>query len=54
MYDRLEFYYQPVVAGFLNLRLATCLHFTGNGFEGWQQKLCLVVNLDNFRIRNRS
>ena len=54
MYDRLEFYYQPVVAGFLNLRLAACLHFTRNGFEGWQQKLCLVVNLDNFRIRNRS
>ena len=54
MYDRLEFYYQPVVACFLSLLLATCLHFTGNGFEGWQQNLCLVVNLDNFRIRNRS
>ncbi|MGN0202412.1 MAG: hypothetical protein ACI399_05845 [Candidatus Cryptobacteroides sp.] len=51
IYDRLEIFYQPTIAGFLNLRLSACLHFTGKGFEGWQQRFVLFVNLDNHRVK---
>lgn len=52
-YDRLEAYYQPKIASFLDLKVAVVLHFAGDfnkpsdfGFAGWQQKFSLLFNLD--------
>ncbi|MGN1215334.1 MAG: hypothetical protein ACI4TJ_03715 [Candidatus Cryptobacteroides sp.] len=52
VYDRLDLYYQPIVAGILNLRISNRFHFSGNGYEGWQQVVLLSVNLDRFRVKN--
>ena len=46
-YDRLEVYYEPHIADFLDLRLAVVAHFPdGFKYGGMQQKLSLVFNLD--------
>lgn len=46
-YDRLEVYYQPHIADFLDLRLAITAHFPdGFRYEGMQQKLSLIFSLD--------
>lgn len=46
-YDRLEVYYQPHIADFLDLRLSVVAHFPdGFRYEGMQQKLSLVFSLD--------
>lgn len=46
LYDRLELYYQPQIASFLDLRLSAVMHFADDAFQGWQQKLSLVFNLE--------
>ena len=47
VYDRLEVYYQPHIADFLDLRLAVTAHFPdGFRYEGLQQKLSLIFSLD--------
>ena len=46
-YERLEVYYEPHIADFLDLRLAVVAHFPdGFKYGGMQQKLSLVFNLD--------
>lgn len=46
-YDRLEVYYQPHIADFLDLRLAVTAHFPEDfRYAGMQQKLSLIFNLD--------
>lgn len=47
VYDRLEVYYQPHIADFLDLRLSIAAHFPdGFRYAGMQQKLSLVFSLD--------
>ena len=47
LYDRLEVFYEPHIADFLNLRLSIVAHFPdGFRYAGMQQKLSLVFNLD--------
>lgn len=46
-YDRLEVFYEPHIADFLDLRLAIVAHFPdGFKYGGMQQKLSLVFNLN--------
>lgn len=46
-YDRLEVFYEPHIADFLDLRLSIVAHFPdGFKYAGMQQKLSLVFNLD--------
>ena len=46
-YDRLEVYYQPHIADFLDLRLSVVAHFpNGFSYAGMQQKLSLFFSLD--------
>ncbi len=46
LYNKLEAYYQPGIADFLDLRISAVMHFTDAGFQGWQQKIGLVFNLE--------
>ena len=47
VYDRLEVWYQPHIADFLDLRLSVVAHFPDNfRFEGTQQKISLIFSLD--------
>jgi len=48
-YDRLEAYYQPSIASFLDLRISFVAHFAQGQFQGWQQKLGLVFDLEKAR-----
>lgn len=58
-YDRLMFYWQPHISDFLDLRLSVVFHYQGDrsgsggnfdpSFQGWQQMLSLVFNLDKAR-----
>lgn len=46
-YDRVELYYQPHIADFLDLRLSIVAHFPdGFRYAGMQQKASLIFNLD--------
>ena len=46
-YDRLEVYYQPHIADFLDLRLSIVAHFPYDfNYAGMQQKLSLIFSLD--------
>lgn len=45
-YDRLEVYYEPVIASFLRLRISAVMHFNG-GFSGWQQIVSLKFDLQS-------
>lgn len=49
-YDRLEVYYQPKIASFLDFRISVVAHFASNashsGYQGWQQKFSLVFDLE--------
>jgi len=47
-YDRLEAYYQPHISDFLDIRVSLIARFAG-GFQGWQQQISLVFNLDRAR-----
>ena len=44
-YDRAEIYWQPYIADFVRLRLSAVFHFTGDGFQGSQQKLSVLFDL---------
>ena len=44
-YNRLEVFYQPHIADFIDLRLSVIAHFPGS-FAGTQQQLSLLFNLD--------
>ncbi len=46
VYDRAEVYWQPYIADFVSLRLSAVFHFTGEGFQGSQQKLGVVFDLE--------
>ena len=45
-YDRAEVYWQPYIADFVSLRLSAVFHFAGDGFQGSQQKLGVVFDLE--------
>ena len=45
-YDRAEVYWQPYIADFVSLRLSAVFHLTGDGFQGSQQKLGVVFDLE--------
>lgn len=59
-YHRLEAYYEPVIGGFVSIRVAVVLHFN-ESFSGWQQMVGLRFNLNDLltnlekrkNIRNR-
>ena len=44
-YDRAEVYWQPYVADFVRVRLSAVFHFTGDGYQGSQQRLSVVFDL---------
>ena len=44
-YDRAEVYLQPYVADFVRVRLSAVFHFTGDGYQGSQQRLSVVFDL---------
>lgn len=46
MYDRLEIYYEPLIASFLRLKVSAVMHFNG-GFSGWQQIVSLKFDLQS-------
>ena len=45
-YNRAEIYWQPYIADFVSLRLSAVFHFAGEGFQGSQQKLSVVFDLE--------
>lgn len=50
-YDRLELFYEPNIAGFIDLKVGVVAHFAPTrdyafGFAGWQQRVGLTFNLD--------
>ena len=50
-YDRLELFYEPSIAGFIDLKVGIVAHFAPTrdyafGFAGWQQRVGLTFNLD--------
>lgn len=45
-YDRAEAYWQPRIADFVSLRLSAVFHFSCEGYQGCQQKLGVVFDLD--------
>ncbi len=45
-YNRAEAYWQPYIADFVSLRLSAVFHFAGEGFQGSQQKLSVVFDLE--------
>lgn len=47
--DCTEFFYQPHVFDFMDIRLAVDLHFVGSKMIGSQQKFSLVIDLDTIR-----
>ncbi len=51
-YDRLEAFWQPRIAPFLDLRIGAVFHFDGMGFQGWQQQLTLLFDLGRARQKN--
>lgn len=52
-YDRLEFYYEPRIGEFLQLRVSALFHFNGNRFSGSQQMVGLRFNLEKCLERYR-
>ena len=54
VYDRLEFFYEPRISRFLDLKVAAVLHFSG-GYAGWQQMVTVHFNLQELMegIKNR-
>ncbi|MDD7456442.1 MAG: hypothetical protein PUK70_09420 [Bacteroidales bacterium] len=45
-YDRLEAYWQKNFGRFLALRTGLVFHFSDNHYDGWQQQLTLIFNLE--------
>ena len=54
IYDRLEVYYEPRIASFLDLRVELAVHFHSTGYSGFQQRLSLIFNLQNLLGSSRS
>lgn len=54
IYDRLEVYYEPRIASFLDLRVELAVHFHSTGYSGFQQRLSLIFNLQNLLDHSRS
>ena len=54
IYDRLEVYYEPRIASFLDLRVELAVHFHSKGYSGFQQRLSLIFNLQNLLGSSRS
>jgi len=53
-YDRMEIFWQPNIAEFVDLRLSAVMHFNEGGFQGWQQRLGIVVCLDRLLNGNKN
>lgn len=54
IYDRLEMYYQPSIAPFLDMKISAVGHFINaseaiGSFLGWQAKASLIFNLEALR-----
>lgn len=51
LYDRIEAFYQPNIASFLDLRISMSFHFAGSpddfAYQGRRQTFSLIFNLDN-------
>lgn len=48
IYDRLDVYYEPRIAPFLDLRIAASFHFNGKSSGGgWQQTVSLLFDLES-------
>ncbi len=45
-YNRSEIYWQPYISDFVSLRLSAVFHFAGEGYQGSQQKLSVVFDLE--------
>ncbi len=45
-YTRLELYFQPRIADFLDLRVSLVGHIAEGTFQGWQQRFGLIFSLD--------
>ena len=45
IYDRLEVYYEPRIADFVNLRVGLVAHFLESGYAGFHQQVSLIFNL---------
>ena len=54
IYDRLEVYYEPRIASFLDLHIELAVHFHSTGYSGFQQRLPLIFNLQNLLGSSRS
>lgn len=54
IYDRLEVYYEPRIASFLDLHIELAVHFHSTGYSGFQQRLSLIFNLQNLLGSSRS
>ena len=52
IYDRLEIYYAPYIASFVQLKVAAVCHFNG-GFSGWQQIVSVNFVLDRQTFRKK-
>lgn len=48
IYDRLELYYRPKIASFIDLNISFVFFFNEK-FSGWQQKISLIFSLDKLR-----
>ena len=53
IYDRLEVYYEPRIASFLDLRVELAVHFHSKGYSGFQQRLSLIFNLQESSKNNQ-
>ena len=51
VYDRLEVYYEPVIAKCLSLRVSALFHFHNAGYSGCQQIVSLRFDLENLLKR---
>lgn len=48
-YDRVDLSWSPRITSWLGLELGARMHFSKDGFLGWQQVLSLVLDLDAWR-----
>lgn len=52
IYDRLEVFYAPYIAPFVQLKVAAVCHFN-EGFSGWQQIVSINVDLNDRTFKRR-
>ncbi len=53
IYDRLDVYYEPLIAPFLKLRVELSFHFCEKNFAGWQQVVSLKFDLGKLTSSDR-